>query len=315
MLTRSARIQSRFPNPESGKIPDRIPEFGNEVSVARPQSERVALCRVALPALVLLLLLLGNAGTADAQATRKLNDTGIVTCANATSNSVPCGFADNDSYGYPRQEAEYGRAAKENAGQSLSKTGASDANSKGFDYQKLAYVGGAVLTAGTAQGTTNATWGCTKDVVTGLIWDMKVTTASNARLNTNTYNWKSSTAASNGGISGTTGTASDTTCFSSTCDTEAYIAHINTLNICGESANDWRLPTRLELINIVDAAKQGSGSAAVDATYFPNIMADRYWTSDNVAGNPNEARTVNMMSGSDGTASKSAKIYVILVRP
>ncbi len=273
----------------------------------------------------ILLMLLASPATIYAQATGKLNDTGITTCANATSNSVPCGFADGDTYGHPRQEAEYGRAAKDAApGNLLTKTGASDANSKGYDYKKLAYVGGAELAAGTAQGTTNATWGCTKDIVTGLIWDMKVTTATNARLNTNTYNWKITDAGSNGGAAneGATGVAAATSgtdqqCYVASgtyyCDTTSYVAYINTLNICG--ANGWRLPTRLELLSIVDASKQGTGAATVDASYFPSIMPARYWTADNLAGNPNEARTVNMASGSDGTAPKSSVLHVILVRP
>jgi hypothetical protein len=68
-------------------------------------------------------------------------------------------------------------------------------------------------------------------------------------------------------------------------------------------------------MSIVDASKQGTGNAAVDATYFPNIMPARYWTADNLAGNPNEARLVNMGSGIDGTAPKSSLLHVILVRP
>jgi hypothetical protein len=259
--------------------------------------------------------------TIYAQATGKLNDTGIVTCANASSNNVPCGFSDGDTSGFPRQEAEYGRAAKELAAgtASLSKIGASDANSEGFDFSKMLYNGtiqnGAAQPGPLGPHTTATNWGCTKDNVTGLIWAMLLTTASDARLNTNTFNWKSTNAPSNGGVSGATGTAAGTTCYLSTCDTEAHIAYINTLNICGETANDWRLPTRLELISIVDASKQGTGNATVDATFFPNVQPARYWTADNVAGNPNDARTVNMSNGSDGTAPKSTLLNVILVRP
>lgn len=269
-----------------------------------------------------LLALNGFAAAVWAQATGKLNDTGLITCASEASNDVTCGYADGDTYGHPRQDAQIGRSFKESAGQSLAKTGASDTNSKGFDFTKIRYDNGVTLAAGATLGT-GANWGCTKDNVTGLIWDMKVTTASNARLNTNTYNWKNTNSASNGGTAGDTGTASGSTCFSSTCDTEAFIAYINTLNICGETGttNDWRLPTRLELMSIVDASKQGtfdgSGNAiaTVDATYFPNIVAGRYWASDNVAGNPAQARFVNMQLGSDGTTAKSTLNHVILVRP
>lgn len=295
-----------------GKTESRIPEKSTP-SALLP-------CNGGLPAwslrLVLLpLVFLGCAGAAQAQATGKLNDTGLVLCASNTSNSVTCSYADTDATGtWPRQDGQMGRAAKENTtGQTLTKTGAS--TSKGFDFQKLDAVSGTVVAAATAQGTTAGTWACTKDVVTGLIWDTKVTTASNARLNTSTYNWTNSNALYNGGVAGSTGTAAGTTCFSSTCDTEAFITHLNTLNLCGESANDWRLPTRTELMNLVDAAKQSSGPPAIDATYFPNMRAGRYWARDNVAANPNAARWVDLLTGADGISDKSNKYFVILVRP
>lgn len=277
--------------------------------------------RDALAAVALSLILSGNPGLVLAQATGKLNDTGIVLCANSDSNSITCSYNDTDTTGFPRQDGQLGRSPKDQPVGTLTKTGASA--SAGFDYQKLAYIGGGVVLAGTALGVTAGLWGCTKDVITGLIWDMKVTTASNIRLNTSTYNWKDSTASSNGGIAGSTGDA--LTCFGSNCDTEAYKAAINaidadgagagTAGVCGETLNDWRLPTRLELMNIVDASKQYSGSATADSTYFPNLQAGRYWTSENLASNPNSARWVDLSSGSDGFGAKSNKYYVILVRP
>lgn len=255
--------------------------------------------------------------------TGKLNDTGATLCANETSNSVPCGYADDDPYGFPGQDGEYGRSAKDVAGALTPKVGASDAASEGFDFTKLAYTGGTALLSSAVQGTTTTTWGCTKDNVTGLIWDMKVTTASNARKSTNTYTWNDTNSTSNGGNAGTQGAVA-TQCFLPTvaspgpyyyCDTKQFIRYINSLNICGESTDNWRLPTRLELMSIVDLSKQGTGSAVVDPTFFPNIVPGNYWTADNLAGNPKEARLVNLASGSDGTASKSVKNYIILVRP
>lgn len=264
---------------------------------------------------------------ASAQATGKLNDSGIVTCANASSNNIPCGYADNDPYGYPRQEAEFGRSAKEGAGQTLNKTGGSDANSKGFDFTKIRYDNGATLAAGAAFGT-GTNWGCTRDNVTGLIWLIPSPSGNDFRLNTNTYRWYSTDGNLNGGQQGdnTTDTSS---CFNYTlgsnpnrqCNTKAQVDYANSLNICGEGTkSDWRLPTRLELLTIVDLSKQASGTAAVDAAYFPNMMLGNYWTQDTLAGNTLQARTVNFNSGGDGVATKSAtgaasKNYVILVRP
>jgi hypothetical protein len=274
----------------------------------------------------LTLLLLTVVGPVLAQATGKLNDTGMTRCGNNTSNSVTCSYADTDTTGtWPRQDGQMGRTAKDNTtGQTLTKaTGAS--SSKGFEFQKLAYIGGAGVVATTAQGITAGLWGCTKDIVTGLIWDTKVTTASNARLNTNTYNWTLSNGSFNGTVAGSAGTASGTTCWSSNCDTDAFITFINaidadgagagTAGVCGETLNDWRLPTRAELMNLVDAAKAGTGVPAIDATYFPNMRAGKYWTRDNVAADANSARWVDISTGQDGTSSKSSKYFVILVRP
>jgi hypothetical protein len=50
---------------------------------------------------------------------------------------------------------------------------------------------------------------------------------------------------------------------------------VNTAGLCGFS--DWRLPTRRELLSLVDF-----GAAAVpllDAAYFPDAVAGIYWTS------------------------------------
>ncbi len=68
-------------------------------------------------------------------------------------------------------------------------------------------------------------------------------------------------------------------------------------------------------MNLIDASKVGTGVPAVDTTYFPNMQLGKYWTRDNVAGDPNSARWVDLATGQDGTSNKSAKYFVILVRP
>ncbi len=253
----------------------RIPECGLLFAPTKPGGYSTLANVVCLP---LTLLFLVYASPALAQ-TSDLNDTGIILCANGESNSIPCSYADSDPIGFPRQDGQMGRSAQ--------------AGAAGFSFSTVS--------------------SCTLDSVTGLTWERKVTTAGNYQLNTNTYSWYSTDSARNGGKSGTSGTAAGTTCFSSVCDTEAYITYVNSQNLC--TFNNWRLPTRLELINIVDASKQFSGSAAVDATFFPNIRTARYWTRDNFAANPNSARWVDLGTGADGVADKSNKYHVILVRP
>ena len=226
--------------------------------------------------------------------TGRLNDTGRVTCANNDSNSIACAYADGDTAGFPRQDGQMGRSAKDyTSGHTLTKTGSSV--SEGFDF--------------TATATTPV---CTTDNITGLTWERKVTTASNYQRNISTFNWKST--ADNGGVQGNTGTATGTSCYgAASCDTAAYVAYANSQSLCGFT--NWRLPTRLELMNIVDVAKQNTTNTAADSTFFPNLQHARYWTSENVASNPNFARYVDFATGSDGLSHKTMKYHVILVRP
>lgn len=254
--------------------------------------------------------------------TRPLNDTGLVICGNALNNNFTlCGAKDvSEPAGYTRQDGRVGRAVKDNAG-NLTRGANEGASSLGFNFSKIQYNSPlTVVTVGTALGT-GTSWGCTRDNVTGLIWDMKVLTAG-ARLNSYTYSWYNTLGTSNGGKPGTVGAAYTACSLPSgtaptyTCDTQSFVGYIKTLNICGESANDWRLPTALELATIIDSAKIGSGSAAVDASFFPNVrIEDLYWTSDNDASNPDNALAVSFSTGVVTSKAKSETLYVIIVRP
>jgi hypothetical protein len=50
--------------------------------------------------------------------------------------------------------------------------------------------------------------------------------------------------------------------------------------------HDWRLPTRIELVSIVDFTK---GDPAIDGNAFPSAPSDYFWTSSPVAGSPDAA--------------------------
>lgn len=196
-----------------------------------------------------------------------LNDTGSTDCKNDV-DVVTTGVA-SDGGTHPRQDCRYGRDAAAAAGR-LPKTGA---GVKGFDFQKIAN-DGTVLEATAALGTAAGDWACTRDNVTGLIWEVK--TNAGLRGQTHIYSWYSSNAATNGGYVGTASGGYSFCATSGPCNTEQFVADVNAAGLCG--AADWRLPTRKELVSIVD---YGSKHLTIDLAYFPhtNSYVAPFWSA------------------------------------
>lgn len=157
-----------------------------------------------------------------------LNDTGQTVCYNASFVAVPCSATvGGDGRVNPRQDGRYGRDAAAGAGQ-LSKIGAGSA---GFDYTKIAN-NGSVLAANAALGTGPTDWACTKDNVTGLIWEVK--TATGLRSSGHTYTWYSTDTASNGGVVGALGTNTcGSTLAANQCNTPRFVLTVNAAGLCG----------------------------------------------------------------------------------
>jgi hypothetical protein len=129
-----------------------------------------------------------------------------------------------------RRRAQDGRFGRDVA--SPTKLGGGAA---GFDFTPLDASGNAItLTTGTTPVPTS-TPSCVKDNITNLIWEVK--TSSGLQSSGHAYRWGSTTGGSSCGGS------------VSPCNTDAYIAALNAANVCGETANDWRLPTRRELLS------------------------------------------------------------------
>lgn len=162
--------------------------------------------------------------------TKPLNDTGITFCGGAANgNNNPCLAADPT-----RQDKHYGRDATAIAG-SLSKTGSS-AGTNGFDFTKIANNGADLLPAATL-GVGLTDWACTKDNVTGLLWEVKVNNTAHLRHMSWSYTWFD-TASPDGNV----GTASGGVCKTvGRCDTQKFVADVNSVGLCG--FNDWRLAT------------------------------------------------------------------------
>jgi len=203
-----------------------------------------------------------------------LNDTGIDWCADWDKNyHVDSPGPEKEksckslSKTFPGQDGLHGRDAAARA-RSLSKKGS---GAGGFDFVKYCRSGEAAgekkCPSNPRVGTGYDEWACTLDKVTGLTWEVK--TPGGLRASDMSYSWYQPDERINGGDVGKKGD-----CESKACDTKSYIEQINQMKLCGY--NDWRLPTRRELLSIVN---NGRFNPAIDTRFFPNTMADYYWTS------------------------------------
>jgi Protein of unknown function (DUF1566) len=256
------------------------------------------------PRTLLLALLLAVGATAHAAG---LPDTGQDTCYNDTvadgvAASNPASIA-RDAGTHPRQDCRYGRDAAAAAGQ-LTKIGA---GAHGFDYTKIAN-NGTVLAAGAALGSAATDWACTKDNVTGLTWEVK-TNDNLLRDKDWTYTWYSTDGTTNGGNAGNVGGA---TCGGTlaSCNTQAFVAAVNTAALCGHS-DGWRLPTQRELLTLVHA--DGS-SPSIDPSYFPNTPASSFWSGSAYVPIPAVAWFVYFSDGSTNANDKTSANDARLVR-
>lgn len=88
-------------------------------------------------------------------------------------------------------------------------------------------------------------------------------------------------------------------------------------DVCGslilDAYSDWRLPTRRELMSIVN---YGTLSPAIDITYFPNTSSANYWSSTTWAGSGDVAWAVDFTSGrvTYGFGDKASGLCVRCVR-
>ena len=221
----------------------------------------------------LLLPLFFLAACALAQ-TSPLNDTGQTQCFQAGTPALgPCTQANaGDAGSHTRQDGRFGRDAQAGAG-ALTKVGAGAA---GFDFTKIAN-NGSELPVSATLGSGSTDWACTRDNVTGLIWEVK-----------------------------TPANANDTFTFADA--SAVHAAAVNADQLCGFT--NWRVPTRRELLSIVH---HGTSSPAIDTTFFPNTQSGEYLTSDIFALGLENAWVVGFNDGDAGTNSQSSLIRVRLV--
>jgi hypothetical protein len=152
-------------------------------------------------------------------------------------------------------------------------------------------------------------WNCVVDKNSGLTWEKK-TSDRGLRDAQNFYSWYNPNQTANGGFAGV---ADNGKCRGGIdCDTHAYIKAVNDMKLCGYT--DWRLPTRAELMTLVQYSGTRNGKGLIDSRYFPGAASDWYWASDSDFNDPRYAWFVLYFNGKPLRASKSEAKRVRLVR-
>ena len=149
---------------------------------------------------------------------------------------------------------------------------------------------------------------CVEDTVTGLVWEAKSDIAGLHDWR-NTYTWFNPNEPNN--ELDYRGLPNGGACSGSDCDTWAVLEAVNRAGHCGK--NDWRLPSRNELMSISDLSKADNPPTA-NLDFFPHTQAAEYWTGYDYGTQYQSAWTWNFFYGHDRVDWKKSPKFVRLVR-
>ena len=252
---------------------------------------------VALAAMACLL-----SPTAHAAA---LNDTGQITCFNATATStgsVSIGDPAPEAAGFAGQDCSLGASAADAVGAQVKIGGASV---PGRDYSKIAN-DGSELPDTANLGSAPGDWGCTRDNVSGLIWELRPDDGS-LRDRNHRFSWKNVSSGEPNTCGGQV----------ASCNTDAYVAAINTTGHCG--ASDWRLPTPAQLEGLLAYADPAATRNLIDRSWFPDqafdeVLLQHVFWSDSAADTGNLAWATDFDFGLSAVTPRENAAFVRLVR-
>lgn len=198
--------------------------------------------RILPAALIAAVTALACTGAAAAP---RLNDTAIGFCIDAVGDFIDCTETG--------QDAAYGRDV----------TRPKDADGRvGFHFTRLCNSGDRAgegnCPAKPKPGDAPSEWGCTRDEVTGLLWENK--THAGHRAGNRMYTFYTPQYDPEGDYGGPN-------------DLTGFLNSVNEVGLCG--AHDWRLPKPTELMGIVDMGV--IPLPPVDERFFPNTAANFYW--------------------------------------
>jgi hypothetical protein len=180
----------------------------------------------------------------------RLNDTGFTTCIDtSTWQPTPCAGTG--------QDGEFGRDVKH----------PDPANGlAGFSFVKVCnngkQAGEGGCRKGAVQGSGPHDWGCTKDLVTGLTWELMTSDGSIRDANRFFSNFGTNDPSDTGGL----------------------VAAMNAQALCG--ATDWRLPSVTELFTLANY-----NPSADLSKWIPDLAFgyDEFWTPESLHSNPDYA--------------------------
>lgn len=143
-------------------------------------------------------------------------------------------------------------------------------------------------------------WSCARDVKTGLLWETKLFDAGVSDVE-HRFSWYDPAQSS-------PGVKNNGHCFAIDCDTDAYVKEINRLGLCGSTA--WRLPSFAELQTLLD---RDYSNPAINQEIFFNTKGASYWTSSQLAYDPEMVMQIRFFDGMSSPAPVHMKLAVRLV--
>jgi Protein of unknown function (DUF1566) len=246
-------IRHEVPRVIAGRMPQaRYLAFNKAVAVCRELSVSIRSKGRAIAAATCMGLWLACIPAAEAGQARSFNDSGQDLCS--------VGGTWKDRCTGSGQDAEFGR--------DVTKPGNSGGR-LGFNFQKVCNSGEVAqegsCPASPVLGSGPNDWGCTLDVVTGLMWELKTTDGGPRDVNAS-Y--------TGSGRRGRTEVA-------------GYLQALNSTALCGYS--DWRVPLLMEIQGTVDYGVTEDRSAhhlLIDEAWFPNSMnqyfSSNWWAAEKV---------------------------------
>ncbi len=229
------------------------------------------------------------------------NDTGMeIQWAPQSVTTVPCSNSSD-----PQKDCDLGRD-KHSSFNAQQQDGHA-----GFSFTKLDSSGSALPFSSTPLNDTS--WQCNTDNVTGLTWERKFVANSSIHglgiLGVETYSYRWGGESHQGSGLGTYYS-----------DWNEIIDSSNNNNYCGFS--DWRLPSKQELMDILDYMGPFIWGGAHGATYIdPEVQyfdhrdnIPTFWTSTPSAQDESKAWAINFKSGRPEQLDRTTLLRVVLVR-